>query len=254
MCIRDSPYPVLGADELVRCGYLYPRLNSISGTAVVPFADLAEAQTEIRFYTFLREPIERCVTEFVSECNLRRPNDPLQSFEAWIQRPEVRNRQCRQICGTSLAERAIPGLHRIEFVGLIERFHESLVLFSRWTNNPRTDIRYHLRKQTRETTLKRKLLTNLSCRRQLIEANREDVRLYDHVCREVFPLQCDEYGDRLEADVQAFEAFNMPPGRFPREAVALAYRELVYRPLSGMIAAKFNPTIAPPAYAPRRAA
>ncbi len=236
--------PIFAAGELKRTNRAYPWLASISGPAIVPFGDLPAAFPDMRFYTFLREPIDRCASEFVRQMNTQVGEDALNTFASWIQQPEVRNRQCLQICGVPDASTAIWRLNEnIQFVGLIERFHESLVLFARWTGNTRVDVRYHLRKQAIESNLKKKLLSNIESRRLLIEANREDVRLYDEVSRNIFPRQCEDYGDQLERDVQTFEAFNVPPSRISGEILSLMMREAVYRPLSSILVNRTNPTV-----------
>ena len=237
-------HPIFAADELRRTSRAFPWLASISGRGIVPFGDLPSAFPDLRFYTFLREPIDRCASEYVRQFNDQSGKDILNSFADWIQQPEVRNRQCLQICGVPDASTAIWRLNsNIQFVGLIERFHESLVMFARWTGNTRVDVRYHLRKQAMESHLKKKLLSNIDSRRLLIEANREDVRLYDEVRRNVFPRQCEEYGDQLERSVQTFEAFNVPPSRISGELLSLMMREVVYRPLASVLANRSNPTI-----------
>ena len=236
--------PIFAADELKRTGKIYPWLASVSGRAIVPYGDLPTAFPGIRFYTFLREPIDRCAAEYVRQANRNGANAAMEAFAEWVQQPEVRNRQCLQICGVPDADTAIYRLNeQIGFVGLIERFHESLVMFARWTGNPTVDVRYHLRKQSIESSLKRKLLSNIDSRRLLIEANREDVRLYDEISRNIFPKQCEDYGDQLERDVQTFEAFNVPPSRFPGEILSLAMREAIYRPLASFIVNRHNPAI-----------
>ena len=236
--------PVLSAEELQRTRRVYPWIRSIAGRAVVPYAELQVKFPDLRFYAFLREPIQRCASEFVRIANQMKFEDNLAAFQRWIRQADVRNRQCVQLCGLPDAETAIHRLRKsVEFVGLLERFHESLVMFARWSENPRMDVRYHLRKQAIESTLQRQLLSNLQTRRLLIEANREDARLYDEVFREIFPRQCESYGEQLDRDVRTFEAFNLPPSRFPGEILSLSLREIVYRPLSRLLMSRRNPKI-----------
>lgn len=238
---RDDP--VVAAEELARTQFVYPSLESVSGRGVVPWSNLATTYPHLRFFTFVRTPLERCASEYqhrVGFGGLRK------TFESWIQSPAARNHQVRQLCGAEDADLAIDMIRgRMGFVGLVERFNESLVLFRRWANDGRIDIRYHAKNVSRDRRIRCQLLRNLETRRLLIDANREDLKLHDYIAQTVFPQQIGEYGARFEMDLEAFEAFNVPPPAFPRQLPAAALRTLVRRPLMRWLTLPTNPTAAP---------
>ncbi len=241
--VRKSRWqqPIISAREVLRCQYIYPRLSSISGHGIVPCGDLADVFPDIRFFTFLREPLDRCASDY----QFRRRRGGLKvTFEDWIQTPLARNHQTRQLCGREDANLAIAVLEsRVGFVGLVERFHPSLVMFSRWCNDCRLDIRHRSKNVAHDSSIKHELLTNLNSRRQLIEANREDLRLYDYVLTQYFPRQEADFGPRLNSDVKAFEAFNVPRPVYPRQALSTLVREFIYKPLAPWLSDRQNTTV-----------
>ncbi len=236
---RRRQVPILTESELQWCRRLYPRLSSISGRAVVPFANLHSSVQRIRHYVFLREPIHRCALEFVRQ---RRSCSQRTNFEDWIRDPHNRNRQSTQLCGRPDGHAAIETLqNRLSFVGLAGRLHESLVMFARWSEEPQIDIRY--RQPLRNANAAReaqRMIADFSTQRMLADANRQDAMLYDYAVNSVFPRQVKAYGATLPADVQTYEAFNLPRSRFPREMASILWREMIYRPLAPWIASCQN--------------
>ena len=245
LSVRNSrkASPVIAAEELRRAQKIYPRLDCISGHGVVPWSDLVTEYPDLRFFTFLRSPLERCASEYqflVNRDGMRR------TFESWIQSTEARNHQVRQLCGHEDAETAIEMVqNRLGFVGLIDRFSESLVMFRRWANDERIDIRYHARNVTRDSRIRVQLLRNLETRRQLLDANREDLKLHAFVESTLYPTQVHAYGTRLEMDVEAFEAFNVPAPTFLRLLPSTVIRQVVQRPLNRWLSLPANPSTPP---------
>ncbi len=233
--------PILSADELDRCRFVYPNLESVSGHSIVPYAGLRSRFPEIRFFTFLRDPLERCASDF----QFRVANGGLKmSFDDWIDSPVARNRQTVHLCGRENAETAIGILEQeVGFVGIVEQFHRSLVMWNRWCNDRRVDIRYQPKNVSRKSTIKRQLLGDLQTRRKLVEANREDLRLYNHVLHSTFPWQEEDYGPNLQRDVSAFEAFNIPRATFPRQLISTFVRELIYKPVVPWLTRRENPPL-----------
>lgn len=226
--------PKLTAETLGRIRWIYWRLVSIRGHGVVPHSDLHDVVPNIRFYTILRDPIHRSASEYqyrVSRGSLDIP------FEKWIQTDIARNRMTQMLAGKPDADAAIEMLaKRVSFVGLVERFDESLVMWRRWLDDPRSDIRYRATNVMTENVIKRQLLTDSTSRAQLEEANREDLKLYHYVANNVYPQQVQQYGSTLATDVQRFQSTNYPGKIFPGQLASLALRKLVYRPLAHRIA------------------
>ena len=54
--------PDFCSDDLKRVQLLYRRLECIAGEQLSPSTDLYSEHPELRFFTFLRDPISRCVS------------------------------------------------------------------------------------------------------------------------------------------------------------------------------------------------
>jgi len=125
-------------------------------------------------------------------------------FDEWIQRDWTRNNQTKMIAGVADADQAIRIIQdKHILVGLTERFDESMVMLKALMAN-NLNISYKQVNVARSNTLAESLLSTESTRQKLIEANREDLALYDFVRRELYPAYQREYGPSLEADVAQY--------------------------------------------------
>ncbi len=114
-----GPLGVVSAAEISRIRRLFRPLASVSGHGIVPYGDLQDLMPAARYFTFLREPLERCAADFAAQVARREiPHD----FEAWLASPSARNRQTRQLCGHEDAGAAIKVVDtQLGFVGLTEQ-------------------------------------------------------------------------------------------------------------------------------------
>jgi hypothetical protein len=235
----DFREPVLSSLVLRRIRWVHWRLGSIAGHGVVPHSDLQVAYPNIRFYTFLRDPLHRCASEY--QYLVRRDHLSV-PFAEWIQTDLARNRMTKKLCGREDADVALSILRRrVGFVGLTERFDESLLLLRSWLADPALDIRYRPKNVTRDNHIKNRLLRQRPTRQMLIGANREDLRLYDQVVRSIYPEQERAYGEGLSTEVQRFQASNVRPRPYPRQLVSLLLREMIYKPLAPTLARTYRP-------------
>jgi len=133
----------------------YPGLKSVAGHCVVPHADLHEAGP-IRYFTFFRDPVQRCASHY--QFSMERKPKRI-AFEKWIL--EKTNFSTRVLCGTDNADQAIETLEKkIGFVGFVERFNESLVLFEQWCGEKDVDIRYRSVNVAADNTIKNEILSD----------------------------------------------------------------------------------------------
>ncbi|UCF33779.1 MAG: hypothetical protein JSV78_00415, partial [Phycisphaerales bacterium] len=116
---------------------MIPGLVSIAGHIVKPFNDLHLDCPSIRYWTILREPLARCASHYQYQVNFL--NIP-HSFEEWIADPRFQNFQTRKLAGVPDADAAIGIIKdRFVLVGLLEHFHESLLLLRAKLHDPRLD-------------------------------------------------------------------------------------------------------------------
>ncbi len=221
-------YAAPSATDLQRALLFYPRLQSISGHIVVPHCGYERLRPDIRYYTFLREPLNRCASHYQHQVQTMEKNPP--PFEEWIQQEVYHNFMTKKLAASGRVDDAIETLEtRVGCTGLVERFDESLLLLRRWANVPGLDIRYQHQNVAPRDELKQHLLCDPRTRNALIEANQEDLKLYDHVVNELFLRQSAQYGPSLRTDLEAFRAVNTPMPLYPAHLPSLLYRHAVYR-------------------------
>ena len=235
---KRAGQPVVAAREIQRCRWVYWGLQSVSGHGIVPHSDLETLGANIQYFTFLREPLRRCASDYqfrVNRGGLRQP------FDQWILTENARNQHTKKICGMEHAESAIEILQqRLGFVGLVEQFDASLVMLRSWYQGRSLDIRYASKNVSSDSSLKNRLLTNPTSLAQLREANAEDLKLYRYACDHIFAKQLSDYGPSLQQDLRDFQQFNQPLPVLPRQLPSMLLREVVYKPLAPLLRNRHN--------------
>ena len=196
--------PPFSTPDLRRVRKIYPHLASIAGHRIFGHVDLEEPGTDIRYLTFLREPVAMCASRFQYQLDHRKKTHLI--FEEWIQEDWVRNAQTQRIAGTSNVRDAISVIDRkAMFVGLTERFDESMVLLKA-LRAPELDIGYARVNVAKSSKLAKDLLSNAATRQMLVDANRADLELYEHVRRELYPALQRDYGSSLDEAVAEYQS------------------------------------------------
>ncbi len=227
----------VSAADLRRVRWLYRRLCGIAGHNVKPYADLHEACPEIRFFTFLRDPVARTRSHFLNRGQGHQRPD----FDRWIAQPWMHNWQTRMIAGESNLQHAMDQIgSRVKFVGLTERFDESLLMFGQWLALPGFSPQYQSRNKFGHQRLPRaaaqagvdtSYLKSPEVTSIIQEANTLDQALYDWIHREIFPAQMAAYRGDLAADVAALRATNAAAAVVEESLPSKLLRNFAYKPL-----------------------
>ncbi len=169
------------------------------------------------------------VSEFAKTVQRMGETEP---FEEWIKREEFRDVQIKHIAGNADLDAAIRVLDEdCIFVGLIDRFDESLVIIKKKLGDPRFDIRYTRENVARDTTIKKRLIDDPSTNALLKDANKIDNELYNYVVGELYEKQKVQFGETLASEVQTFQAGNTLPQVNLNATLSLIKRNLVYKPV-----------------------
>lgn len=220
----DTPFD---AEDLRRVRKLYPNLASIAGHRVVGHVDLQA--NDLRYLSMLREPLKLAASRYQYRINHRQKHDL--TFEQWIDREWVRNPQCKRMAGSANAADAIATIERTGmFVGLTERFDESVVMLQRLVAHD-LDISYESVNVANDNTISKGLLSDARTRRLLESANVEDLELYEYVRDEMYPRLRREVGPSLEPMVQRFVAEQRNAFSRRKLVAFRAKQHLVYRPV-----------------------
>jgi hypothetical protein len=194
--------PPFSTEDLRRVRKLYPRLASIAGHRISGYVDLEEEGTDFRYLTFLREPIALCASRFQYQLDYRKKQDLV--FEDWIEKAWARDAQTQRIGGTTDPADAIRVIERKSmFVGLTERFDESIVLLQA-QRAPDLNIAYAPVNVARSSDIAKGLLADPRTRQMIVDANAADLELYDHVVHAIYPAQQRAYGASLPSTVATF--------------------------------------------------
>lgn len=224
----DAPF---SARDLRWLGLLYPRLLALGGHCMRPYGDLPAARPDVRWWTLLREPLARCASHYQYQVQRMGKREP---FEAWIANPRYRDFQTRKLVGTDDAEAAIRTLEeRFVFVGLAERFDESMLLLRRLLGDERLKLVYEPDRPENvaaDDAPKRELLGDPQQRARLEAANRADLRVYEYVLRVLYPRAQAAYGEDLERDLARLREAPLRPGADWRRRLSDLKRYALYKP------------------------
>jgi hypothetical protein len=195
---------------------VYPCLESIAGHKIRPYVDLNDS---VRYFTFLREPVKRCISHYQFHV---RANNEQRPFEEWIRQDYLRNHQTKKIAGTDDVEKAIALLEdRFFFVGLTERFDESLDLLNRLLGH-RLDTSYTTQNVAPDNSIRDAIRSDPVRLRLAEEANELDRRLHAYVVERLYP--------RYKAEAEALPERSDDRGRRNKRTLNRVYRNAFYLP------------------------
>jgi hypothetical protein len=217
------------AEDYRRIQRLYPRIESLAGHDVKPYSDLDQVRPDIRYFTFVREPLARCASHYQYQIQVMGKRV---SFEDWINTERYRNWQTKKLAGKADLDASIRTLKgKFIFVGLSERFDESLVVFKNRASSYSLNVRYNSRNVATDNKIKNQLLGDSRTKACLVEANNLDLSLYEFVSQELYPRQKQEYGDTLSSDLAAFQQANHGLPIDWNLISSFLKRRLVYNPI-----------------------
>ena len=229
---------LVDAEVLRRVRRVYRHLKGIAGHNAKPYGDLGLSRPEIRFFTFLRDPAARLRSHFLNA--LLADHGP-KAFDRWIAATWVHNWQTKMIAGEPDAQKAIELLStRVDFVGLTERFDESVLMLGQWLQEPGFRPEY---RRINQLSDKRPLheLARLQCdtryldaypaRTRILDAISEDQKVYDYVVATIFPRQLAAYHGNLVSDLRSLQQRNRCVGRIAEPIWSRVMRNYVYKPL-----------------------
>jgi hypothetical protein len=222
----DEPF---STQDLRRLRRIYPTLASIAGHRVTGYTELREHGTEFSYFTFLRDPLKLCASRFQYHVDHRRKTHLV--FEEWIRQDWLRNAQTQRIAGTQNVEDAIRVMGEREmFVGLTERFDESMILLKALRARD-LDLGYAPVNVAKRSSIASTLLADERSRQALVDANRADLALYEYVERELHPVLERDFGDGFAEAVARYRRDRRQSFNRRNLTVSRVKRHGLYRPL-----------------------
>jgi hypothetical protein len=221
----------LSAEDLKKARRVYPFLEGICGHRVTPFNGLEKRHPEIRYFTILRDPLRRFVSDFLGSHRKQSEHISKKDLQRFCADPEERNVQTRWLCGKEDPVAAIRIMkEKVGFVGLTEQFDKSFVMFRAWLGNDKLQNGY-LRKNTGKIKLTWPILEDPELRAWVEEANTADIEVYRYATETFFPAQVKAYGPGLEQDVEDLRLRNATFSEFSEPIWGVFKRNCIYKPL-----------------------
>jgi len=224
------------ADDLRKVRRIYRNLRGIAGHNVKPYSDLDVACPDIRYLTWLREPVPRYLSHYKNKALTYGRED----FDRWAASEWTHDFQTKTLAGEASAQKAIDLLaQRVGFVGLTEFFDESLLMLGQWLAEPGFRPEYQpvnkLADKSRARDVARErtdtsYLDDPSVRARLEQINALDRQLYDFARGEIFERQRRAYVGDLAADVAALRERNQHLAEWTEPLSSRLLRNWVYKP------------------------
>lgn len=234
---REDHRICVEADDLRRVRRLYRNLRGIAGHNVKPYADLHLAFPDIEFITVLRDPYARFRSHFLN----RAPGHTREALNEWLDGGWTHNWQTKMIAGEPDGAKAIELIRtRFGFVGLTEKFDESLLMLRHWLGDPNLNFTYKpvncisAKQRPRDAARKKDDMSYLESpevRAQIAAANAEDQKVYDYVTSTVYPKQRAAYGANLAAELNELRERNQAATKLSEPFVGSFMRNYIYKPL-----------------------
>lgn len=248
----------LCAEDLRRIKWIYPGLKSLGGHPVRPMSDLDAEEPDLRYYTFLREPVARAASHFCWflswKCNDKVMYPDIDKvFRRWATARENRNRQCKHLSASGRSAESLEMLDQKQMLVLrVDRFTESLLLFQQWAEEPEMDL--HVKERNTQADARKRLsgetggyvkrIEDFQQRLKhdaeyleiLQEMNGEDLQVFEKVKKEIWPRQVDGYKGDLTVEKQCMKSGRRSSPEKPDDTLfARAYRNVIYKPIRPLL-------------------
>lgn len=222
------------AAELAALLRWLPFTNGFGGHTTRAYLGYEDATgRQLNYFTFLRDPIARWISHYVYQVESMGIAWSLAHFLA---EPRFANFMTTRIAGAPDVERAKYLLQeRFAFVGLTDRFDESLLLLRSSLGLDDLDIRYERQRGAQGghgNARSAAIRDDPSLVAQIRARNELDLELYDFARGVLYPKYVERYGQGLASDLDHLREQNRD-FRFSRRRRLTwgLYRKLVYQPL-----------------------
>jgi hypothetical protein len=201
-------------------------LECISGHGLVaPTLNISEP---IDYFTILRDPQKRCLSQYLHQKRAHRRAGREYSFAEFISAERMADLQVTMIAGRQDLDRAKSELDRYLFVGFLEHFAESIVALDRLCEYD-LKLEYLRLHVTKNQDDMQEVLEDPAAMAALEKANRLDQALYDYARQEIFPRHLEAAGVELgSVDASTLELQKLTR----RYWLNRWFQKLVYRPLA----------------------
>ena len=219
----------LSAKELRYLLKCFPLTKAFGGHCVRSYLEYTKAlKRNVDYITFLREPVAR----YFSHYNHQRGKGAFNDIETFLADDRYSNVMVKKIAGEANLDAAIEAVeNKFAFVGLVERFDESLLLCRSQLGIDTLDLRYKQTNKSWDPNYQGRSEINTEAIQDAIrEANQLDIKLYEHVKTKLWPRYLKNYGAAIHRDTESLVASCVDfENSQSRASFVRAYRWLGYR-------------------------
>lgn len=218
------------SDDLKKYLYINPFLKCLGGHSVSP-AHLAYDEKKILFFTVLRDPVRRYVSQFRYLVAINRlPND----FEKFLKDSSYHDFQTKKIAGTADVEKAKMLLGHMLEVGIVEDFDDFLIRLKH-SLSPYLDFDPSFNIKNTNTKISNDQQIISQYKDVICENNAQDQELYRHVRDCLIPERKKHLGPEFEQKVKTNNVTSK--NYYLKPAMDYSLRKFYYAPVSGFIRA-----------------
>jgi hypothetical protein len=178
-------------------------VRSLGGHAMRPFVDFGELDERLVWYTILRDPIERSISNYQHQFEKL---GSTMDFHSWLARDCNQNWHVRMLAGEqdlSAAKQILAT--KMHCIGNIERYNEFLLLLRHRLNWPGFNITYRRPRNPPLTNdVRQRIKADIEVYIESLQAANElDLALYEYAMTELYPKQIEEYGsEKMARDLE----------------------------------------------------
>ena len=209
-----------------------PFLNALAGHSVVPYSDLSEYKSDIRYITILRDPVKRYISHYQYWVQVL--NKQI-SFEKFLSIEDLNNFQTKKIAGSadvSSAKKTVK--EKIFLAGVVEEFDDFLVILKNKMAPGSFDIRYKRRNVAKGNLIKKNIFERFDKYKENILSNNQlDQELYHYVKETSFQKEKAQWLKKDDCQI-----VNDQPNlatKLNREIIGRIYRNLYIGPVTNII-------------------
>ncbi|MFW5886958.1 MAG: hypothetical protein ACOCUL_04300 [Bacteroidota bacterium] len=232
----NEPKAEFTSRDLSLLKQFYPGLKGIGGHTTRQYLDYEKAfsnkrNRNIKYFTFVREPISRYLSHFQYQIDIKGNEWTIESFS---NEGRFNNFMVKRLAGCENLEKAILNLKKFDFIGLQEKFNQSLILLNQIIFNNSFDIRYESKNVSSSKSKLNFETLNKSLQDRIINNNKLDLALYDYIISEIYSTyirQCPNIKNKELLLENALKDYHYNPLKFNIIRLWKAYNVYFAEPL-----------------------
>lgn len=217
----------------------YPRMISLSSHALKPYLNYGRYNEKLRFYTILRDPIDRYISDFQHDFYRRGFNG---SICDWLKYDTKHNYMTKFIAGENnldLAKEIL--MKRFDLIGIMERYEDFISALTELFSPTLIDSKFQVVNQagklptftiSKKTKIRQKVNFDEEIYDMIREKNESDILLYDFAktlsSHKISNVSVKKFTNRRQTRLSSYT-------KKQNRIITMLYRNLIYKPVCNEI-------------------